>query len=108
MENNGAPYVNYLSQLLDAKVAPILSTIKNGVARNNAPSQQGGDEIENVILTKPTENVEIEPIRIKSPYVVPKSIKGSDAPKVQIGRRSMKRQLDDSVFDTHNVTSQNS
>lgn len=46
MEENYAPYVYYMSQLLDTKCAPILPQIKLSVAISGATSQQGGMRLE--------------------------------------------------------------
>lgn len=46
MEEKYAPYVDYMSQLLDMKCAPILPQIKLSVAICGATSQQGGMRLE--------------------------------------------------------------
>lgn len=78
-------YVFYISQLLEAKMAQIFIQIKHGVSSSSAPSQQGGDKIANVVLTKLPDKDQTKSICIKGSYVVPKLINGSNAPKIQIG-----------------------
>lgn len=55
-------------------------------------------------MNEPIVNVLKELIKIKSPYVVLKLIKGADAPKIQIGWRAMHRQLDCSTLATQKLS----
>lgn len=85
VENKDAPDVDYIPQMLHVKLAPVLSQVKHGAMSSSAPSKQGGYENEELVLNEPIVNVLKELIKIKSPYVVLKLIKGADAPKIQIG-----------------------
>ncbi|CAI9293252.1 unnamed protein product [Lactuca saligna] len=103
VEQKDALNVDYLSQILDAKLAPILSHFKTsfGVLGSRATLQQGGENVENIVLNIDQE--EPTKLKLKSSYVVPNMCIKGDAPNITVGHWSLKTTMGVLIPDSQNL-----